>query len=82
MNILKYVLMAIYAIVSFTLIGLILKQNKEEKTKVDEGTVVTITVNKIKTTEKPNENTITNTNTNTTTTNTVNSNVITNTMQS
>ncbi len=30
MNILKYVLMAIYAIVSFTLIGLILKQNKED----------------------------------------------------
>lgn len=62
--------------------GIVLKQSKEEKTKVDEGTVVTITVNKIKTTEKPNENTITNTNTNTTTTNTVNSNVITNTMQS
>lgn len=30
MNILKYVLMAIYAIVSFTLIGLILKQNKDD----------------------------------------------------
>ena len=58
--------------------GIVLKQSKEEKTKVDEGTVITITVNKIKTTEKPNENTITNT----TTTNTVNSNVVTNTMQS
>lgn len=58
--------------------GIVLKQSKEEKTKVDEGTVITITVNKIKTEEKPNENTITNT----TTTNTVNSNVVTNTMQS
>ncbi len=58
--------------------GIVLKQSKQEKTKVDEGTVITITVNKIKTEEKPNENTITNT----TTTNTVNSNVITNTTQS
>ena len=64
--------------------GIVLKQNKEEKTKVDEGTLVTITVNKINNSEKPNENTQTNTttNTNTTTTNTVNSNTVANTIQS
>lgn len=52
---------------------IVLKQSKGEKEKVDEGTTITITVNKV---EKPNGNTQTNTNT---TTNTVNTNVVTNT---
>lgn len=57
--------------------GIVLKQSKEEKTKVDEGTTITITVNKVKTEEKPNENTQTNT-----VTNTIDNNVVTNTTQS
>ena len=57
--------------------GIVLKQSKEEKTKVDEGTVITITVNKLKEPENPNENT----QTNTIVTNTVDDNVVTNTTQ-
>lgn len=53
--------------------GIVLKQSKEEKTKVDEGTTITITVNKVKEPENPNQNTQTNT-----ITNTVNSNVVAN----
>ena len=45
--------------------GIVLKQSKEEKTKVEEGTTITLTVNKKKNTEKPNTNTVTNTITNT-----------------
>lgn len=47
--------------------GIVLKQSKEEKAKVEEGTTITITVNKI---NKPNENT----QTNTVTTNTITQN--------
>jgi penicillin-binding protein 1A len=51
--------------------GIVLKQSKAEKTKVDEGTTITITVNKI---TKQNENVQTNTITNTTVENTTTEN--------
>jgi penicillin-binding protein 1A len=51
--------------------GVVLKQSKEEKTKVEEGTTITITVNKI---TKQNENNQTNTAENTTVENTTTEN--------
>lgn len=57
--------------------GIVLKQSKEANTKVEEGTTITITVNKVKNDENPNENTQTNTQTNT-----IDNNVVANTTQS
>lgn len=57
--------------------GIVLKQSKKEKEKVAEGTTITITVNKIKKPERPEDtNTITNTGTNTITDNNVVENTI------
>lgn len=59
--------------------GIVLKQSKKEKEKVAEGTTITITVNKIKKAEEPENTNTTNTLTNTTTNNTTDNNVVNNT---